>query len=49
MPPLRPDIANGGHSILLMSKPPKDHNAPAKTNNDIALLLFINKSKINKL
>jgi len=40
MPPRSPDIANGDQGILLISNPPKDHKAPARTNNNIALFLF---------
>ena len=40
IPPRSPDIASGGQEILLISSPPKDHKAPARTNNIIALFFF---------
>jgi hypothetical protein len=40
IPPLIPDIASGGQGILFISKPPKDHIAPANSNSIIAFSLF---------
>ena len=49
IPPLSPDIAKGGHSMLFINNPPKDQRAPASKSNSIALLLFIAPNKIYQL
>ena len=49
IPPLIPDMARGCQGILLISRPPSDHKAPASNKSAIAFCLFnLESIKSNK-